>query len=112
MLTRCCQVRLATDTGSDELVALKIMQKEWIWKNNMSNLVRREIDIMRGRMNFTPCTGLRLSLDRNSNRFLLAHEQANAAEIPVYFVGVLLRAVFAPIASGVGFPCETDNCSR
>ncbi len=44
------QVRLATDTGSDKLVALKIMQKEWIWKNDMSTLVRREIDIMRGGM--------------------------------------------------------------
>ncbi|CAN0105640.1 unnamed protein product, partial [Laminaria digitata] len=41
------QVRLATDTDGDRLVALKILQKEWIWKNDMSVLVRREIEIMR-----------------------------------------------------------------
>lgn len=46
------QVRLATDTDTNELVALKIMQKEWIWKNDMSSLVRREIGIMRG---ILPC---------------------------------------------------------
>ncbi|CAB1113343.1 unnamed protein product [Ectocarpus sp. CCAP 1310/34] len=40
-------VRLATDTANDELVALKIMLKEWIWKNDMSSLVRREIAIMK-----------------------------------------------------------------
>ncbi|CBJ31231.1 conserved unknown protein [Ectocarpus siliculosus] len=41
------EVRLATDTANDELVALKIMLKEWIWKNDMSSLVRREIGIMK-----------------------------------------------------------------
>lgn len=41
-------MRLARDTVNDKLVALKIMQKEWIWKNDMSSLVRREINIMKG----------------------------------------------------------------
>ncbi|CAM9908326.1 unnamed protein product, partial [Scytosiphon promiscuus] len=41
------ELRLAKDTVTEEEVALKIMQKEWIWKNDMSKLVRREIGIIR-----------------------------------------------------------------
>lgn len=33
---------------NDRLVALKILRKEWIWNNEMSDLVRREIEIMKG----------------------------------------------------------------
>lgn len=42
------QVRLATDTSNGKLVALKIMQKEWIYENDVGALVQREIDIVRG----------------------------------------------------------------
>lgn len=50
-------MRLATDTANDERVALKIMLKEWIWKNDMNSVVRREIGIMKGTVtSFVPST--------------------------------------------------------
>lgn len=44
-----CQVRLATDTSNGKLVALKIIQKEWIYENDVGALMQREIDIVRGK---------------------------------------------------------------
>ena len=55
---RKLQVRLATDMDGDRLVALKILKKEWIWKNDMSALVRREIEIMKGMPRFRCVTAL------------------------------------------------------
>lgn len=55
-----CQVRLATDTSNGKLVALKIIQKEWIYENDVGALVQREIDIVRGK-----------SINTGGNRVLL-----------------------------------------
>lgn len=38
---------LATDTHTNKQVALKVLRKDWIWKNDMGTLVQREIDIFK-----------------------------------------------------------------
>ncbi|CAM9671450.1 unnamed protein product, partial [Discosporangium mesarthrocarpum] len=42
------QVKLAKDTTTGEKVAIKVLEKLWIWKNEMGGMVRREIEVMEG----------------------------------------------------------------